>query len=84
MAKINAELQQQIKSLSSKTFDLIVRTDGDATPYLDWCREEEIEIKQQFRLSPGLAVTCSGEAALKLLDQAWVKSVELDQSITTM
>ena len=84
MAKINAELQEQIKSLSSKTFDLIVRTDGDAGPYVDWCREEGIEVKQQFRLSPGLAVTCSGEAALKLLDQAWVKSVELDKSVTIL
>ncbi|MCB0211027.1 MAG: hypothetical protein KDJ52_16935 [Anaerolineae bacterium] len=84
MAKINAELQEQIKSLSSKRFDLIVRTDGDATAYAAWCQEEGIEVKQQFRLSPGLAVTCSGEAALKLLDQAWVKSVELDKSVTIL
>ncbi|MCB9078527.1 MAG: hypothetical protein H6631_13085 [Anaerolineaceae bacterium] len=84
MAKINAELEQQIKSMPDQLFDLIVRTYGDATPHLTWCGEAGIEIKQQFRLSPALAVTCSGAAAVNLLDQAWVKSIELDQTIRTM
>lgn len=84
MVKINAELELQIRSMPDKIFDLIVRTYGDATPHLEWCREVNIEIKQQFRLSPALAVTCSGAAAVLLMEQEWVKSIELDQTVRTM
>ena len=84
MAKINLELAQQFETNSDSLFDLIVRTDGDATPHLTWCQEIGIQVKQQFRLSPGLAVTSSGAAALKLLDQDWVRSVELDKPVSTM
>lgn len=84
MAKINPELAQQLETKQNETFNLIVRTQGDAKAQLVFCQAEGIQVKQQFRLSPGLAVTASGEAALKLLDQAWVRSVELDQQVTTM
>ncbi|MCB0181152.1 MAG: hypothetical protein KDI62_23205 [Anaerolineae bacterium] len=84
MAKINAELEQQIRSMPDQLFNLIVRTYGDAAPHLEWCREVDVAIKQQFRLSPALAVTCSGAVAVLLLEQEWVKSIELDQTVRTM
>lgn len=84
MAKISAELQQQLKSMPNRMVDLIVRTDGDATPHLDWLATAGIQVKQQYRLSPGVAVSSTGQDALKLLAQDWVVSVERDAPIRAM
>ena len=84
MAKISPELEQQLKEMPNRTVELIVRTAGDATPRLDWLTSAGFQVKQQFKLSPGVAVSGSGQDALKLLDQAWVVSIELDASVKAM
>jgi hypothetical protein len=81
MAKINAALEQQLKTSPEQLVDLIVRTHGDATPHLSWLAESGLQVKQQYRLSPGVAVCGRGADALKLLDQAWVKEIELDAPV---
>jgi hypothetical protein len=70
--------------MPNRTVDLLVRTVGDATPYLDWLASANLQVKQQFKLSPGVAVSGSGQDALKLVDQAWVVSIELDASVKAM
>ena len=84
MAKIITDLQSQIKENPNDNFDLIVRTQGDTTPHLEWFAAAGITVTQQFRLSPGVAITCSGAKAQKLVTQPWVISVELDKPVTTM
>ena len=84
MSKISPELEQQLNDMPNRTVDLIVRTDGNATPHLEWLASAGLQVKQQFRLSPGVAVSGSGRDALKLLDQSWVVSVELDAPVKTM
>jgi hypothetical protein len=84
MPKISPELVQQLQAMPNRSVDLIVRTDGDATPYLEWLASAGLQVKQQFRLSPGVAVSGSGRDALKLLDRSWVVSVELDASVKAM
>ena len=84
MAKISPDLEQQLKAMPNRTIDLIVRTDGDARPHLDWLASAGIQVKQQYRLSPGVAVSCTGQAALKLLTQDWVVSIEPDEPVSTM
>jgi hypothetical protein len=84
MAKIDPELEQQLNANPNESVDLIVRTQGDATPHLNWLAAAGLQIKQQFKLTPGVAVSCSGHNALKLLTQDWVLSVELDAPVTTM
>ena len=84
MAQISNELKAQLKSMPNRKVELIVKTHGDATPHLQWLASEGIEVSQQFRLSPGVAVSCTGAEALKLLDQGWVKSVELDAPVQAM
>ena len=84
MAKISADLEQQLKQIPNQTVDLIVRTAGDASPYLDWLASAGLEVKQQYRLSPGVAISGSGQDALKLLTQNWVVSIELDRPVRTM
>jgi hypothetical protein len=84
MAKISPELEQQLRAMPNRTVDLIVRTDGDVTPRLEWLASAGLQVKQQFKLSPGVAVSGSGRDALKLLDQSWVVSVELDAPVKAM
>ena len=84
MVKISPELEQQLNAMPNRMVDLIVRTKGDVTPHLDWLAAAGLQVKQQFKLSPGMAVSCSGRAALKLLTQDWVISVEPDAPVSTM
>ena len=84
MAKMNTELEQRLKSMPNNMVDLIVRTHGDATPHLEWLASEGFQVKQQYKLTPGVAVSCPGADALKLLDQDWVMSVEEDAEVKAM
>lgn len=84
MSKIKPELEQQLREQSDETFDLIVRTAGEATPHLEWLAANEVQVKQQYRLSPGVAVSCRGKDALKLLEMEWVTSVELDAPVRAL
>lgn len=82
MAKISTELEAQIKSAPQETFNLIVKTTGDPAPHANWLTAQGMQVTRQFRLTPGVAVTCSGAEAQSLLEQDWVVSVELDQPVS--
>jgi hypothetical protein len=84
MAKIKPELEQQLRSMPNRSVDLIVRIAGDSKLQLEWLASNGIQVRHQFRLTPGVAITCTGQAALKLLDQDWVVSIEPDTPVTTM
>ena len=84
MAKISPELTQQLSTNLADSVDLIVRTQGDVTLHLDWLKNAGLQVKQQFKLVPGVAVRGSGQAALQLLNQDWVLSVEPDAPVSTM
>ena len=81
MAKIDPKLEQRLQDMPNRAVDLIVRTAGDPTSQLEWLAANDIEVKQVFKLSPGVAVSCPGRDALKLLAQDWVVSVELDEAV---
>jgi len=84
MAKISSALKHQLKNMPNRSVDLIVRTTEEVEPHLDWTKSVGLEVKQVYRLSPGMAVSGPGEAALKLLDQSWVVSIELDAQVKAM
>ena len=84
MAKMSTELEKRLKSMPNRMVDLIVRTHGDASPHLEWLASEGLQVKQQYKLTPGVAVSCTGADALKLLNQDWVMSVEEDAEVRTM
>ncbi len=81
MAKISSDLEQQLKNESYKMFDLIIRTEEAVASHLAWLQEHGIEVKQQYRLVPGAAISCRGQDALALIDAAWVVSIEIDAAI---
>ncbi len=84
MATIDPKLEQRLHDMPNRAVDLIVRTTGDPTPHLDWLAANGIEVRQVFKLSPGVGVSCPGRDALKLLDQEWVISVELDAPVSAL
>jgi len=84
MAKISSTLEHQLKNMPNRAVDLIVRTAGEVEPHLEWAKAAGLEVTQVYRLSPGMAVSGPGEAALKLLDQSWVVSIELDAQVNAM
>lgn len=81
MAKIEPKLEQRLHDMPNRSIDLIIRTDSDPSPHLDWLAANGIEVRQVFKLSPGVAVSCPGRDALKLLAQDWVVSIELDEAV---
>lgn len=84
MATIDPKLEQRLHDMPNRAVDLVVRTESDPTPHLDWLTANDIEVRQVYKLSPGVAVSCPGRDALKLLDQAWVLSVELDAPVSAL
>jgi hypothetical protein len=82
--KMKPALQQQLRANPHEVVRLIVRTTGKARPHIPWLKSAGFEVTQQFRLTPGVAVSCTGAQALQLPAQAWVLSVEPDAPITTM
>lgn len=84
MPKISTALEQQLNEAPDQSFDLIVRTDGDPTAHLRWLASEGIQVNRQFRLTPGLAVTCTGQDALRLLEPDWVISIETDAPVRAL
>ncbi|MCW5880593.1 MAG: protease inhibitor I9 family protein [Anaerolineae bacterium] len=43
-----------------------------------------IAIRYTYNLLPGLAVTASGATALRLADEPWVVSIELDRTVRAL
>ncbi len=84
MLKIDPVLMERIDANPDQFVDLIVRTQGDATPHLTWLETCGIEVRQQYRLSPGVAITCSGHNARQLMAQDWVISIEADSLISAL
>ena len=80
MASIAAALKSQWEREPDKRLDLIVKTQGQ--PRIDWLAAHNIQIRQEYRLMPMIAVTCTGTAALELAHQDWVISIELDAAVS--
>jgi hypothetical protein len=84
MAKIDSELYQKLAADPEQSVALIVRTEGEPTPNLPRLAELGLSVGHQFRLVPGVSVTGLAVAALSLIEEEWVLSVEEDRPVTTM
>ena len=84
MDKIDSVLHQKLAADPEQPVSLIVRTDGDPSPYLPRLAELGLKIGHQFRLVPGVSVTGSAGAALSLIEEKWVVSIEEDRPVKTM
>lgn len=84
MAKIERGLERQLRAEPEAVVDLIVRTEGDPGPHLPWLQANGLIVKQTFRLMSGLALSGPAARALKLLEQDWVASIELDRPMQAL
>jgi hypothetical protein len=80
MASIAPALKSQLQREPDKRLDLIVKIEGQ--PRNDWLAARNIQIRRVYRLTPMVAVTCTGAAALELAGQDWVISIELDAAVS--
>ncbi len=84
MDKIDSVFHQKLAANPEESVALIVRTDGDPSPHLSRLTELGLKVGHQFRLVPGVSVTGSAGAALSLIEEKWVISIEEDRPVTTM
>ena len=84
MSKIDSGLHQKLAADPKQSVALIVRTGGDPAPHLPRLADLGLQVERRFKLLPGVSVTGSAEAALKLLEEDWVDKIEEDRPVTTM
>lgn len=84
MDKIDSVFHQKLAANPEESVALIVRTDGDPSPHLPRLTELGLKVGHQFRLVPGVSVTGSAGAALSLIEEKWVISIEEDRPVKTM
>lgn len=83
-ARIDSQLRQQLQAEPMIEHQLLVRVeqvDQDAEEKL---RSLGIKVRRRLQLVPTFAITATGQAALRLLDFAWVKHIEEDRLVHTM
>lgn len=80
-AKLDGRLQRKLANAPDQTVSLIVRTAGDPTPHLARLSELGMQVTHQFRFLPGVSVTGPAQAALALLGESWILSIEEDKPI---
>jgi hypothetical protein len=80
MASVDPALKSQWEREPDKRLDLIVKM--QERPRIDWLAAHNIQIRQEYRLTSMMAVTCTGAAALELARQDWVISIEPDAAVS--
>jgi hypothetical protein len=81
--KADAKLLERLKADPEAEFALIVKTEGQPGQYLARLQAQGVEVRRKFRLTRSLAITARAEAALRLVDKAWVEKIEEDQIVRT-
>ncbi len=84
MGKMDNALRRTLAADPNRPVALIVRTAGDPTPHLPRLAELGLQVGHQFRLVPGVSVTGRAAAALSLLDEDWITTIEEDRPVKTM
>ncbi len=84
MGKIDKELHQKLAADPERSVALIIRTNGDPTPHLPRLAQLGLQVGHQFKLVPGVSVAGRAAAALSLLNETWILSIEEDRPVKTM
>jgi len=81
---LSPALRRQLEASPQALVRVIVRTEGDAEAHHSEAEALGLHVHRVFRLMPGLAVEGAAEAVLRLADQSWVISIEVDRAVHTM
>jgi hypothetical protein len=82
--KIEAEFESRLRAGPLAQVAVIVTTAGPPGEFVARAEALGLEVHRQYRLRHMLALRGPASAALALLDEPWVLSVEEDQPVTTM
>ena len=82
--RIKAELENRLRADPLAQVAVIVTTGGPPGEYVSRAEAVGLEVHRQYRLRRMLALRGLAKAALALLDEPWVLSLEEDQPVTTM
>jgi hypothetical protein len=81
---IDPVLKESLGTRPREWANLIVRVSGDIEQRAVLLSQRGVQIKHQLRLTKALAIRCSGEAALQLLNLPWVERIEEDRPVRAM
>lgn len=84
MVTIDPDLKESLSSRPRERFSLIVRVSGDIEQRAVLLSQREVQIKHQLRLTRALAIHCTGEVALQLLNVPWIERIEEDRPVRAM
>jgi len=82
--KIKPEFEAELRADPSAQVAVIVTTGGSPGEFASRAEAMGLEVHRQYKLRHMLALRGPADAALALLDEPWVLSVEEDQPVTTM
>ena len=82
MDKMNRLWQRELEKNPEKAVRLIVRVNGDLAPARARLDELDASVLRSFRLINALAVSCSAQTALALLQEPWVQAIEEDRQVS--
>ncbi len=82
--KIKPEFEAKLRADPAAPVAVIVTTGGSPGEFVSRAEAIGLEVHRQYRLRHMLALRGPANAALALLDEPWVLSVEEDQPVTTM
>jgi len=80
--KIEPSLRAKLQTLLPGEVRLIIRVDGDVPRAATRLMEQGVTVLRSFHLIPALAIRCSAEQALALLEEPWVQAVEEDRRVS--
>lgn len=84
MAEIDSQLRRALRAAPGEQVDLIIRLEETPPDLLTALESRGVVVRRRFRLSKSVSVRCSGEAALALASEPWVKRIESDQPMRAL
>ena len=83
MDKIEQAFQTKLQKRPEDIVRLIVRIEGDISQATVRLTELGVTVLRSFTLIKAVAVSCSAQTALALLQEPWVRAVEEDRQVFT-
>jgi hypothetical protein len=81
MAQVESDVRQSWQENPNRTFDLIIRVNGDVEARAEELAERGVKVKRRFRMTGSISATASGELALKLARVGWITRIECDRPV---
>ena len=82
MDKVKPSVRRKLQKSPEETVRLIVRVKGDLSPALTRLAKLDATVLHSFHLTNALAVSCSAQTALALLQEPWVQAIEEDRRVS--